>query len=528
MAILLDLPTEILWEVADTLKGHEISALARTSRTLYPKLRLALIKYNVRHQNSSALHWAAKTNDINFAKTLLSYRANVNALVNDCSPLMTAVQCGSRLTFKLFLKNQTTNVNLRNKAGKSALWYSVEKKSSAVVKRLLKHPEIEIDLSHSERQTVLWLAVFHQNRELVALLLSKGANPNAADQDGISPWIEACIKNKNVIKDLFLDHWNNIGPKLKSETCTGNAEMIRDAANNDDPGTLRSSGERMLRQWITKEEPPCILQLLMEISWPLSHSSAKSPLILDIHGNTPLWWATSRHHDDVTKRLLSEDDVDVNVVGGGGRYDRPSTSLHHAVRRLDTVVLQWLLAVPSLDLNICASFQSPLCLAIREGHTAVLRLLLTHKDIQINAQHPGGDAPLCLATENGNVDAVKLLVAQGSRLKINQLNRTDEETAVSIAIRNANLHILHVLLQHPDVDLNQHNRWGETALLIGVREGDIEEVKRLLQDPRPIYSLEIPAEIANSRKKHVIEKLIRGRIERNSRHGYYRDQSASI
>ncbi|KAK9846669.1 hypothetical protein MYU51_001949 [Penicillium brevicompactum] len=566
MAILLDLPTEILWEVADTLKGHEISALARTSRTLYPKLRLALIKYNVRHQNSSALHWAAKTNDTKFAKTLLSYRANVNALVNDCSPLMTAVQCGSRSTFKLFLKNQTTNVNLRNKAGKSALWYSVEKKSSAVVKRLLKHPDIEIDLSHSERQTVLWLAVCHQNRELVALLLSKGANPNAADQDGISPWIEACIKNKEAIKDLFLDPWNNVGPNLKSETCTGNAEMIRDAANNDDPGALRAQlrgenidavdhqGRTALHLAADHGDFLAVESLLCQKSidpgaldqrnrTPL-HAAAMGghlavvDLLLrrtnaflncqDIHGNTPLWWATSRHHDDVTKRLLSEDDVDVNVVGGGGRYDRPSTSLHHAVRRLDTVVLRWLLAVPSLDPNICASFQSPLCLAIREGHTAVLRLLLTHKDIQINAQHSGGDAPLCLATENGNVDAVKLLVAQGSRLKINQLSRIDEETAISVAIRNANLHILHILLQHPDIDLNQHNRWGETALLIGVREGNIEGVKRLLQDPRPIYSLRIPAEIAKSRKRHVIEKLIRDRIEHNSRRGYYRDQTASI
>jgi len=207
-------------------------------------------------------------------------------------------------------------------------------------------------------------------------------------------------------------------------------------------------------------------------------------------------------------------------LGGGGRYDEPSTSLHHAVRRLDTIVLRWLLAVPALDPNTCASFQSPLCLAIREGNTAVLRLLLTHKDIEINAQHSYGDAPICLAIENGNVDAVKLLVAQGSRLKINQLNRIDEETAVSVAVRNASLPILHILLQHPNIDLNLRNCWDETALLIGVREVDIEGVKRLLQDPRPIYSLGIPAEIAKSCNKHIIEKLIRGRIERN-RHGSY-------
>ncbi|KAF3007133.1 hypothetical protein E8E15_001879 [Penicillium rubens] len=561
MANILDLPTEILWIITNTLEGNEISALARTSRILYPKLRLALIKCNIKHQNSSALHWAAKANSTGFAKTLLSYRANVNALVDDYSPLMTAVQYGSGSTFKLFLKNGKSNVNLRNKAGKSVLWYSVEKKSSAAVKRLLQHPDIKIDLLHCRRQTALWLAVFHQHKDLVAMLLSKGANPNATDQNGISPWIEACIKNREPIKYLFLDHWNAVCTESKNETCASNTEMSSNAANNEGPGTFRArlrreedvdavdhQGRTALHLAAASGNLPAVKLLLdkntidcgaldQRNSTPL-HAAAMGghlavvDLLLrrtkaflncqDIHGNTPLWWATSRYHDDVTKRLLSEDDVDVNVVGGGGRYDEPSTSLHHAVRRLDTVVLRWLLAVPSLDPNICASFQSPLCLAIREGNTAVLRLLLTHKDIQINAQHPYGDAPICLATENGNVDAVKLLVAQGSRLKINQLNRIDEETAVSVAVRNASLHTLHILLQHPNIDLNLRNRWGETALLIGVREGNIEGVKRLLQDPRPISSLGIPAEVAKSRNKHVIEKLIRDRIERNSRGSYYR------
>ena len=177
--------------------------------------------------------------------------------------------------------------------------------------------------------------------------------------------------------------------------------------------------------------------------------------------------------------------------------------------------------MPALDPNICASFQSPLCLAIREGNIVALRLLLTHKDIKINAQYPNGDAPICLATERGNADAVKLLVEQGDRLNINQPNKSDEETAVSVAVRNGNLHILHILLQHPNIDLNLRNRWGETALLIAVKRGDTELVKRLLQDPRPISSLGIPAEVAKSRNNHVMEELIRGEIERNRRSSYY-------
>jgi hypothetical protein len=118
---ILDFPTEILWIIASTLEGGDISALARTHSTFYPKLRLALIKYNIRHQNSSALHWAAKNNNRAFAKTLLSYQADVNALHDGFSPLMTAAKYGSELITNLLLRKKNLHVNRRNADGESAL-----------------------------------------------------------------------------------------------------------------------------------------------------------------------------------------------------------------------------------------------------------------------------------------------------------------------------------------------------------------------------------------------------------------------
>ncbi|KAF4765927.1 hypothetical protein HAV15_010571 [Penicillium sp. str.  len=202
---ILDCPTEILWIIASTLQGSDISALARTHSTLYPKLRLALIKYNICKQSSSALHWAAKTNNRAFAKTLPSYRADVDALVDNSSPLMTAARYGSDLVTNLLLRMREPRVNTRNANGLCALWYGVEKGSLAVVNRLLQHPRVKIDLPNCQGQTVLRLAVYRGNRELASLLLSRGANPNTKDLDGFSPWIEACISNKNSIKDLLLD-----------------------------------------------------------------------------------------------------------------------------------------------------------------------------------------------------------------------------------------------------------------------------------------------------------------------------------
>lgn len=90
-----------------------------------------------------------------------------------------------------------------------------------------------------------------------------------------------------------------------------------------------------------------------------------------------------------------------------------------------------------------------------------------------------------------------------------------------MAVRNRSLHILHILFRHPNININLRNRWSETALLIAVKRGDIELVKRLLEDPRPISSLGIPAEVAKSRNNHVMEKLIRGEIERNGRGSFY-------
>jgi hypothetical protein len=119
------------------------------------------------------------------------------------SPLMTAVKYGSELVTDLLLGKKNVHVNRRNADGESALWYSVAKESSAVVNQLLQHPRVKIDLPNREGQTVLWLAVFRASRDLVSLLLKRRQSP-----EYISPWIQACIRDRNWIKYLLLDHIN--------------------------------------------------------------------------------------------------------------------------------------------------------------------------------------------------------------------------------------------------------------------------------------------------------------------------------
>lgn len=530
---ILDLPTEVLWIIASTLNGGDISAFARTHRRLYPKLRLVLIKYNIKNQNSSALHWAAKTDNRAFAKTLLSYRADVNALVDGVSPLMTAAEYGSELVTNLLLGKRKLHVNKRNTDGKSALWYGVAKESSAVVNQLLQHRRIKIDRSNREGQTVLWLAVFQENRELVSLLLSRGADPDIEDRYGISPWIQACIRDRNSIKDLMLDHWKPTSPEMFSNdrAPARNEETVFSAASDGDISTLR-----MLLRGEEFDVVDQQGQTPLHIAAGGGHLAVVDFLLRQAHallnrrdtyGRTALWCSTYSSHDSVTNRLLDENDVDVNTLGRAWRDDNPSTSLHHLTIRRDTTTLRRLLAVPALDPNLCARGHSPLCLAIEEGNTAFMGLLLAHKKTQINAIHPYDDSPLLLATQRGHVDMVRLLVWQGDRLQINQLNSPDEETALSVAIRLGRLDILDILLQHPRINLDVINRWRETALLLAVRREDMAMVGRLFQGPNVPGYLALAADVASSCKNRGLGRLIEEKMKQKS-HGSYLSKQGQL
>lgn len=63
---------------------------------------------------------------------------------------------------------------------------------------------------------MLWLAVFRGNRDLVSLLLSRGANPNTMDRYGMSPWIQSCVRRGESIKYLLLDHMKAVSPEIFS------------------------------------------------------------------------------------------------------------------------------------------------------------------------------------------------------------------------------------------------------------------------------------------------------------------------
>ncbi|CAG8137528.1 unnamed protein product, partial [Penicillium nalgiovense] len=241
------------------------------------------------------------------------------------------------------------------------------------------------------------------------------------------------------------------------------------------------------------------------LNHPLANVNCK-----DKDGNTPLWLSTYSSCDEISERLLAEKDIDVNFVGGRGRLGAPSTSLHHAATRLDTVVLRRLLEVPGIDPNLCVAGHSPISVAAYHGRMNTVACLLSMDGVEINGRDLV-DPPICRAVAHGHLDVVRLLVQQGARLHINESTVATHDTALCIAARGGDLEMVQALLRHDRIDVNIRNRWFEDPLMLAVKGGHFSIVEALVVDPKLKYfSLKRSLDLA---RNDCIQRTIRSRME---------------
>ena len=160
--------------------------------------------------------------------------------------------------------------------------------------------------------------------------------------------------------------------------------------------------------------------------------------------------------------------------------DSGMTPLHWAVQEGNEAVVRLLLTRDDVDVNNGGEYcKTPLQRAAEAGNDTIMELLLAHPAINASGGLPW--TPLHLAAAKGNDTILKLLLAHPA-IEVNAPNE-DGWTPLHHAATEGNDTIVELLLAHPAIEVNASNKVGWTPLHVAALEGDETIFKLLLAHP---------------------------------------------
>lgn len=203
-----------------------------------------------------------------------------NAVKGNLPFTLWAIKYGKLDILKLLLQNGADVNKKEDGKGGTALFYAVQKNYAEAVKLLLDQDDILVDQKDNDGNTPLKKACYDGHRNIAVLLLNKGADVNAKNNEDFSPlWDSVKENHPDIVKllldqdDIQVDPKTNQGMTPLHMACTG--------------GYLD------------------IAMLLLKKGADVNAQ--------DNRGISPLFFAVAKDHPDVVKLLLEQKGILVDL-----------------------------------------------------------------------------------------------------------------------------------------------------------------------------------------------------------------------
>ncbi len=297
-------------------------------------------------------------------------------------------------------------------------------------------------------------AVINGHKQVVELLIAKGADVKAGDDANKKPLHYAAEKGHKEIAELLIAHGADVNAK-------------------DNEG-------RTPLHCVAEEGYTEIAELLIAHGADINAKDAQ--------GWTPLDLAMERGHQGIIRLLSKSGDVSISInmaayagdlqrvekfIDEGADVDAKDeegqTALHHAAKGADIEMVELLIA-KGADVNAKDNdSRTPLCVAVWGGHKDVVELLIDNC-ADINARGEHYYTPIYYAAWSGSTEMVEFLVEKGA-----DVNAKDEWGWTPLHyLAKDNLRDMAELFITKGADVNAEDKWGETPLQYASRRGHTE------------------------------------------------------
>ncbi|KAH8357866.1 hypothetical protein KR200_011626 [Drosophila serrata] len=208
--------------------------------------------------------------------------------------------------------------------------------------------------------------------ELVAYLISKGANVNAVDKEGDSALHYAAFGNQPATMRVLLQHGAEVN-FLNSSHCSA------------------------LHICAHKKTPHCVRELL-------EHNANVN--IQDSYGDTALHDAIGKENTEVVELLCNAPNLDFTV-----KNNRGFNVLHHAALKGNVVAARRILLLSRQLVNVRKDDGfAALHLAALNGHAQVVETLVTEGQAELDICNNRRQTPFLLAVSQGHAGVIERLV----------------------------------------------------------------------------------------------------------------------
>jgi ankyrin repeat protein len=444
---LLTLPNDILLLIAEaTTRECDLNALTQTNTHLYTLLIDMLYKNNIRHHNSTALFWGARTGQLPTVKRMLALGADIEATQNHCTPLE-AASCSGREEMVRYLLSRGANYGFWRCRPWTPLCAAAVEGHAGVVRILLDRTLPPVKDQCEDGSGNRFICRNKQDTLVKAMFLK---DPST----GQDPRIEYSIA-------LFMAIASS-----EDEVCK---VLIESGKANLD---YKDGGQRTALEWAYTHRRFQTMQIL------LKHGS--DPNVAGRQNQTILHDAAYAGCIEVVRMLVRNPTTDVNLKDLEG-----FTPLHAAVRAGRLEVLKLLLARSDVDVNVRdGSGHSALVRAIRDLRVKIVRVLVRHPGIDLEAKDTQGMTPLFAAARYDYLDLVDLLLDAGARIDARADNDGPTDTFAYTPLMQAvecnRMKVVLRLVLDRREELHTKNALGWTPLFFAAVKGEWQMTKLLL------------------------------------------------
>lgn len=264
------------------------------------------------------------------------WRATYAERARSFTDLMVASYFGHRAIAKLLLETGADTEVKDGLYGRTPLSWAANQRNDTLV-QLLVEKGADIEAKEEDSQTPLLRAAMYGNEAMVRLLVEKGADIEARDKDGQTPLLQAVGYENEAMVWLLVEKGANIEAQDDIESQTP-------------------------LSWAAELGNEAIVRILLEKGADIETKNNE-------FGQTPLSLAAEKGHEAVV-RLLLDKGADIEAKDESGR--------------------------------------TPLSCAAYRKHEALVRVLV-EKGADIEAKDEYGQTPLSFATKNGHESLVQLL-----------------------------------------------------------------------------------------------------------------------